>query len=87
MRFCIANKLFMPLVLRVGPTPGHELVGAATGLILDKVGHQVSEVALRIDAVQLAGLDLGRKVGPTATSVISAGKHGVLAVQAKGLHG
>ena len=46
------------------PGPGHEFVETRGRPEVDELGEHVGEVGLRIDAVQLAGLDERRDAGP-----------------------
>jgi hypothetical protein len=39
--------------------PGQKFVDAALGMALDDAGDHIGEVGLRIEAIQLAGLDRG----------------------------
>ena len=57
------------------------------GPALDKVGEQVGQVVLRVDAVQLACFHQGGEVGPAAPAVIAAGEQGVLAAEDQGPDG
>ena len=50
-------------------------------MALDDAGDDGGEIALRIDAVQLAGLDQGGQDGPVLAAAVGAGEEGVLAVE------
>ena len=63
------------------PSPGHELVEARFGPEIDQLGENVSEVGLRIDAVQFAGLDERSKASPVLRTHIVAGEERVLAIE------
>ena len=54
------------------PGPGHEFIEARGGPEIDQLGEHVSEVGLRIDTMQFAGLDERRDTGPVLRSLIGA---------------
>ena len=56
-------------------------------MALDDAGDDGGEIALRIDAVQLAGLDQGGQDGPVLAAAVGAGEEGVLAVERDGADG
>src|SRR5215211_6798840 len=62
--------------------PGHQLVDAALWPAVDETRQQLGEVDLRIDAVQLAGLDQGGQVRPAAPAVVSTCEQDILSAQA-----
>ena len=60
-----------------GPVPWHEFIDAGQRPAVHEAGQQAGEVVLRLDAVQLAGLDQegdGRAVCP----LVAAGDQGFL---------
>lgn len=67
--------------------PGHEFVDTAVGPAIDEAGQQLGEVALRVDAVQLACLDQGGEIRPAAAPLIAAGEQGVLSADHQGPDG
>ena len=67
--------------------PRHELVDPAIGPAVDQAGQQVGELDLRIDAVQLAGLDQGRHGRPSGTAVIATGEQRVFSTEHQGSDG
>src|SRR3990167_3946420 len=56
-------------------------------MALDDAGDDLGEVALRVDAVELAGLDERGQDGPVFAAAVGAGEQGVLAVQGDGSDG
>ena len=50
-------------------------------MAVDDAGDDVGEVGLRIDAVELAGLDQRGDDGPVLAAAVGAGEEGILAVQ------
>src|SRR5215207_10634278 len=61
--------------------PGHELVDAALRPAIDEARQHVGEVALRIGAVELAGLHQRRHGRPAGAPVISGGEQRILSAQ------
>lgn len=47
-------------------------------MALDDAADDVGEIALRVDAVQLAGLDQRGQYGPVVAAAVGAGEEGVL---------
>ena len=50
-------------------------------MAVDDLGDDVGQVAVRIDGVELAGLDQRSDDGPVLATTIGAGKECVLAIQ------
>ena len=67
--------------------PGQERVEPAVGMALDDVGDDIGDVAPRLDAVQLAGLDQQGQHRPVVAAAVGAGEEGVLAVERDGPDG
>lgn len=71
--------------------PGQQLVEAALRMALDDASDDVGEIAERLDAAELAGLDQRSNDGPMLGATIGAGEQGILASQCQGpdaaLHG
>ena len=61
--------------------PGQELVDLAVGMAVDDPGEHVGEIAERLDAVELAGLDQRGDDGPMLGAAVGAGEERVLAVE------
>jgi len=59
--------------------PGHELVDAALGMALYDAGDGAREIGLRIQAIELGGLDQGGQHRPVLGAAIGAGEEAVLA--------
>jgi hypothetical protein len=57
-----------------GPGPPHELVDRRAGPKVDELGEDVGEVGLRIDIVELEGLDQRRDAGSTLRPHVVAGR-------------
>ena len=70
-----------------GPVPGEELVEAGVWPEIDEAGENVGKVGVRIDAVELAGLDQRSHDGPTFCTVVVAGEECVFARESLGTHG
>ena len=64
-----------------GIIPRHELTEAIVAMPGGEPGKRVGEPGLRIDTVQLGGLDEAGDDGPVLTAVIRAGEQRILAVQ------
>ncbi len=62
-----------------GIGPGQEFVEAAVRVAIDDSGDDVSEVGLRLDADQLAGLDEGGEDGPVLGAGVRTGEERILA--------
>src|ERR1700722_181105 len=73
LRYCAGFWLIL-----LYPVPWHQLVDAVLGPAVDQAGEQVSEIDLRIDVVQFAGLDERRQAGPIFGSVVTAREQGIL---------
>ncbi len=65
--------------LRVGPR--HQLVDAGLGPAVDELRQSVGEPGVRIDAVELRGLDQRGDGCPVGAALVAAGEQRVLAVQ------
>ena len=63
----------MQVISRGGPVPGQELVEAGVWPEIDETAENVGEVAVRIDAAELAGLDQRAHDGPVLRAVVRAG--------------
>src|SRR4051794_4956554 len=50
-----------------GPGPGQQFAEAAVWPVIDELGEHVSQVGMRIDAMQFAGLDQRGEHGPVGT--------------------
>ena len=59
----------------------------AVGMAVDDPGDDVGEVGLRIDAVELAGLDQRGDDRPVLAAAVGAGEESVLAVEGDGADG
>src|SRR3954470_18824120 len=55
-----------------GPGPGQQLGEAAVGPVVDELGQHVGEVGLRVDGIQLAGLDQRGEHGPVFRAFVAA---------------
>ena len=56
-------------------------------MALDDAGDDIGDVALRVAAVQLAGLDERGEYGPVLAAAVGAGEEGILAVERNGPDG
>jgi hypothetical protein len=54
--------------------PGHQLVDALLGPAVHQACQQVGDVDLRIDAIELAGLDQRRHARPVLATFVAAGE-------------
>src|SRR5260370_34769424 len=63
------------------PGPRHELVETRGRPEIDQPGQHVAEIGLRIDAMELAGLDERSDAGPVLRALIVARKQRVLAIE------
>ena len=64
-----------------GPGPRHELVEARGRPEIDQPGENVSQIHLRVDAAELAGLDQRGDAGPVLRALIMPGKECILSVE------
>lgn len=61
--------------------PRQEIIDLAVWVAVDDLGEHVGQVAERLDAVQLAGLDQRSGDGPVLGAAVRAREEGVLAVE------
>ena len=54
--------------------PGQQFLDPALRPAIDQAGQHLAEIALRIEAIELAGLDQRRNGGPMLTAFIASGK-------------
>jgi len=52
------------------------------GPVIDEAGEHIGEVALRIDAVELAGLDQGGHGRPSRPAIVAGGEQRILPAEA-----
>ena len=71
--------------LRVGP--GHEVVEFAGEMAVDDLREDVGHIGLRIDAVDLAGLDERGDDRPVLSPAVRAGEESVLPIEGNGADG
>jgi hypothetical protein len=64
----------------VGLGPGHEVVDLAGGVAVDQPGEGGGQVGLRVDGVELAGLDQRGDDAPVDTALVGAGEQRVFSV-------
>src|SRR5262245_63094730 len=69
-----SNLLRCSDLIGTTPGPGHELVEARGGPEIDELGEHISEVGLRIDVAQFAGLDKRSNAGPVLGALIGTGE-------------
>src|ERR1700722_4307098 len=62
-------------------SPGQEFVDAAVGMAVDDLTDNVSEIGVRIDAVEFAGLNQRCDDCPMLAAAIGAGEQRILSVQ------
>jgi hypothetical protein len=63
------------------PGPGHELVETRIWPEIDELVEHVSEVGLRIDAVQFAGFDERSNAGPVLRSLVVTSEERILPIK------
>ena len=66
------------------PGPGHEFVEARGRPEIDELGEHVSEVGLRLDAMQFAGFDERSNAGPVLRTLIVACEERVFTIEHDG---
>jgi hypothetical protein len=66
--------------LRGGIGPGQEFVDAAVRMAVDDFADQISEIGVRIDAVEFAGLDQRSNDRPMFAAAVGAGEQRILSV-------
>src|SRR3954452_9208386 len=64
-----------------GPGPGQQFAEAAVWPVIDELGEHVSQVGMRIDAMQFAGLDQRGEHGPVFCPFIRTGEESVFSVE------
>src|SRR3954469_1723156 len=64
-----------------GPGPGQQFAEAAVGPVIDKLGQHVSQVGMRIDAMQFAGLDQRGEHGPVFCPFVRTSEECVFSVE------
>src|ERR1700676_864857 len=64
-----------------GPGPRHELVETRGRPEVDQLGENVGQIGLRVDAVELAGLDDRGDAGPILRALIMPGEQRILAIE------
>src|SRR6202161_2397598 len=64
-----------------GPCPWHEFVDARCGPEVDELVEDVGDVGLRLDVVELAGLDQRRDAGPVFGPLVMTSEERVLAIE------
>jgi hypothetical protein len=69
------------------PVPGHQFIDAALRPAVHQACQQIGEVGLRINAVQLTGLNQGRQAGPVLSTFVTAREQAVLSRQSHRTHG
>src|SRR3954470_18004450 len=60
------------------PVPRHQFIDAVLRPAVHQACQQISEIGLRIDAIELAGLDQRCQAGPVFSPFVTAGKKAVL---------
>ena len=70
-----------------GVGPGQKFVDAGLRMAVDDPGEDVGEVGLRVDAVELAGLDERGDDGPVLSAAVGAGEERILAIEGDGTDG
>src|SRR3954462_245033 len=66
--------------------PGHKLVDVRLRPTVDEARQQFGEVGLRVDAVDLAGLDQRGEIGPILPAFVTAGEQAILPGESNGSH-
>src|SRR3954467_3314033 len=69
-----------------GPGPGQQFAEAAVGPVIDKLGQHVSQVGMRIDAMQFAGLDQRGEHGPVFCPFVRTSEECVFSVESNWAH-
>ena len=64
-----------------GPGPRHELVDTRGWPEIDQLGEDIGQIGLRVDAVELAGLDERGNAGPILRALIMPGEERILAIE------
>src|ERR1700760_2674846 len=67
--------------------PGRQLVELCHGPLLGDLGEDIGQIALWLDAVQLAGFDERSDETPSSCSLVMACEQSILAVQSDGANG
>src|SRR6478736_9679224 len=66
-------------VLRARPGPWHEIINARGRPQIDQFGQNVLDIGLRINTIELAGLDQRGDGSPVGGALVAAGEQRVLA--------
>jgi len=69
-----------------GPGPRGQFCEPAVGPVVNKLCQHVGEIGLRIDAVQLAGLDQRRQHCPVFRPVVAAGEESIFSIESDRAH-
>src|SRR3954464_9203742 len=67
-----------------GPGPGQQFAEAAVWPVIDELGQHVSQVGMRIDAMQFAGLDQRGEHGPVFCPFVRTSKSAFFLLRATG---
>ena len=63
------------------PSPRHELVDTRGRPQVDKLGEHVGQIGLRVDTVELAGLNERSNTGPVLRALVVTGEEGIFSVE------